>query len=486
LIRNVAAACGVFLASFAIALAAPAGAAVVSYDSAGLHVMGDDQVDNLRVGLAASGATFTVERALGGAFSFGGNTPLTAGAGCVQTSAAQVDCPSVTVPRADIRLAGGDDQLTHTPSDAFDSTIFLGDGDDEITSGVGVFTPPAGSDVVHGEAGNDRIDTAGGSDVIEAGPGDDRLVGAGGSDTLRGGAGSDVLSGDSTALVGGVNQVEGPLVADTVDGGPGTDTVDFAEFSSRTRISLEAGEGGRLVPGSTTVTEGDSYASIENLIGSRGGNDIVGTNGPNVIEGGNGDDTIVALGGEDTLVGGVGRDTLDGGAGADKLNARDEVPDVVSCGTERGVKGGPFATNKLSAVDSLDADPRDRIANDCETVDITTNGDDPTVAIRGSSFTVGTGGSVTFALSCPRETDDGCSGRLAARLSRSVKIPARAGSSGTRYSIRPGRSRHVKVKLPASDRNLLARRPGVSAALLLTSREGVRNVVRLVRVRYRR
>ena len=485
MIRNIAAACGVVLVAFAFA-AAPVGAAVVSYDAAGLHVIGDDQVDNLRIGLSASGATFTVERALGGAFSFGGNTPLTAGAGCVQTSAAKVDCAGVTVPRADIKLAGGDDQLTHTPSDAFESTIFLGDGDDEITSGVGVFTPPAGNDVVYGEAGNDRIDAAGGNDVIEGGPDDDRLVGAGGSDTLRGGAGDDVLSGDSTALVGGINQVEGALVPDTVDGGPGTDTVDFSEFRTPTRIHLDDGEGGRLMPGSTTVTEGDTYRAIENLTGSRGGNDIVGTNGPNIIEGGNGDDTIAGLGGDDVLVGGVGRDTIDGGAGADKLNARDETPDVVSCGTERGAKGDPFAASKWSGFDSLEADPRDRISDDCESVDITINGDDPTVSIRTGTFTVGPAGSLTLRLSCSRETDEGCAGRLAARLSRSVKTPPRAASSGTRYSIKPGKGKSVKVTLPARDRSLLARRPGTPAALILTSKEGDRSVVRLVRVRYRR
>ena len=74
------------------------------------------------------------------------------------------------------------------------------------------------------------------------------------------------------------------------------------------------------------------------------GNDLVrGTPGADKLYGRGGNDRLFGLGGNDLLVGGSGNDALTGGAGADRL----------SCGPGR---------------DTANADRRDRVARDCESV----------------------------------------------------------------------------------------------------------------------
>ena len=73
---------------------------------------------------------------------------------------------------------------------------------------------------------------------------------------------------------------------------------------------------------------GDTFAHIENIIGSassdrlygdENSNTIDGGTGADWLEGGGGDDTLNGGAGDDTLYGGVGNDTLYGGAGNDTL-----------------------------------------------------------------------------------------------------------------------------------------------------------------------
>jgi Ca2+-binding RTX toxin-like protein len=69
----------------------------------------------------------------------------------------------------------------------------------------------------------------------------------------------------------------------------------------------------------TNIAAGDSYDSIENLIGSRGFDNLRGTTGDNLIQGMANVDYIFGRSGDDTLDGGVGDDVLLGGVGADVL-----------------------------------------------------------------------------------------------------------------------------------------------------------------------
>ena len=87
-----------------------------------------------------------------------------------------------------------------------------------------------------------------------------------------------------------------------------------------------------------------------------GGNDILrGLAGRDILYGGPGRDVLLGLGGADRLHGGSGRDVLRGGPGRDTLVAREGTRDTIRCGPGR---------------DSVVADPGDRVARDCELVNL--------------------------------------------------------------------------------------------------------------------
>jgi len=117
----------------------------------------------------------------------------------------------------------------------------------------------------------------------------DTLIGDAGVNTLEGGNGDDLLSGR-----GG---------ADVLIGGAGTDTVTLNLSSAAVRVDLMNGIG------TGGDAEGDTYSTLENVIGSAYADTLIGTAGANRLEGGNGDDLISGRGGADVLVGGSGIDT---------------------------------------------------------------------------------------------------------------------------------------------------------------------------------
>lgn len=122
------------------------------------------------------------------------------------------------------------------------------------------------------------------------GSGDDMLIGNAADNVLRGGAGAD-------ALIGGI----------------GTDTADYTGSRGSLRVDL-------MFAGiNTNIAAGDTYDSIENLIGSEGFDNLRGTLGDNLIQGRANVDYIFGRRGADTLEGGVGDDVLFGGVGEDVL-----------------------------------------------------------------------------------------------------------------------------------------------------------------------
>ena len=148
---------------------------------------------------------------------------------------------------------------------------------------------------------------------IDGGPGNDTLVGTAGNDVLNGLGGDDILDGR-----GGV---------DLLDGGTGTDTVTFANAT--------AGVGAFLSGGGAPYGDGlgDTYISVENMIGSNFRDTLWGNGSNNVIRGGGGMDDLYGFatstgevdflyGGDDIdlLLGGMGLDRLDGEAGEDTVS----------------------------------------------------------------------------------------------------------------------------------------------------------------------
>ncbi len=186
-----------------------------------------------------------------------------------------------------------------------------------VTPGVdGLFNGTENADVLDGGDGNDTLNGLQGKDSLYGGDGHDTLNGGGGSDHLYGGKGGDTLVGS-----GGGDRLYGENGSDTLQGGAGNDMLwggqgadvhnggngfDFARYDDHNYGNLVVS---LLDPGQNTgAAEGDTYVSIEGIIGGKGNDTLTGDGGDNELRGGNG---------ADRLDGGLGSDTLRGDNGAD-------------------------------------------------------------------------------------------------------------------------------------------------------------------------
>ncbi|MEP3845713.1 MAG: M10 family metallopeptidase [Paracoccaceae bacterium] len=110
----------------------------------------------------------------------------------------------------------------------------------------------------------------------------------------------------------------GSLIRD-IDGG--TDVLDMSAVTLATRVSLVAGETGRIGSKGITIADG---TEIENMIMGSGNDYGWGNALDNNLDGGEGNNRLYGLEGNDTLTTGSGRDYLYGGEGDDHLTAGDD------------------------------------------------------------------------------------------------------------------------------------------------------------------
>ena len=169
-------------------------------------------------------------------------------------------------------------------------------------------TGSAGDEQVYGLGGDDVLSGGGGFDILGGGDGDDTLFGEDGDDVLLGGDGDDVASGGA-----GDDRFVGDAGADAWDGGEGVDTADYRGASGSVTVNLATGEG------TGAQAQGDTYTSIERVLGSREGDTLTGAGGNELLYGNEGDDRIDGAAGDDYLDGGDGSDVLMGGDGSDAL-----------------------------------------------------------------------------------------------------------------------------------------------------------------------
>jgi Ca2+-binding RTX toxin-like protein len=183
------------------------------------------------------------------------------------------------------------------------------------TNGNDVLVGTGASNVMHGLGGQDTISGLGSNDW---------LYGDGGNDTLKGGAGGDVLNG-----------------------GSGIDTASYAGEASGVKAHLiDGGYGGSAA--------GDSYISIENVIGTSYDDVLVGNDWGNTISGGGGHDDIYGYDGNDTVYGHVGNDDIDGGSGDDTIYGGDGNDDLLGEADEDTLYGG--IGNDILAGDEYEGD----------------------------------------------------------------------------------------------------------------------------------
>jgi Ca2+-binding RTX toxin-like protein len=147
--------------------------------------------------------------------------------------------------------------------------------------------------------------------------GNDTFAGGGLADTLMGGEGNDTLEGE-----GGDDILEGGAGEDSLSGSAGTDFASYANAASGLTVDL-------ATPGNNSdEAVGDTYTSIEGVIGSAFNDTLTGDGNVNDLRGGDGDDFLSGGGGNDVLRGEAGNDNLEGGAGEDSLDGGDGNQDA--------------------------------------------------------------------------------------------------------------------------------------------------------------
>ena len=227
--------------------------------------------------------------------------------------------------------------------------IYGGDGSDIVDGGLGTDTADyrysAAAITVSlltntglgGEAAGDQlisIENLSGSnfdDVLTGDAGVNRLVGRLGNDVLNGGAGNDYLDGGS-----GI---------DVLNGGDGIDTAEYTDSWAGVTVNLLANTG---VGGEA---KGDTFISIENVLGSQFDDIITGNAVNNRLNGDAGNDTLNGGDGNDMLVGGTGADTLIGGAGDQDAAVYDTAASAVIVNLATGGTGGEAAGDTYNGVE---------------------------------------------------------------------------------------------------------------------------------------
>lgn len=167
------------------------------------------------------------------------------------------------------------------------------------------------------------------------GPGVHTFTGTGGADVMTGTSGDDAFFG-----LGGNDWINGSAGADLINGGDGVDTVDYSASPAAVAVDLlnNFGQGG--------YAQGDTYQSVENIVGSAFNDWLSGDNGANRLDGGGGDDILTGQGGNDLLVGDEGADQLYGGDGDDYL-AGGSGNDYLSGGSGRDILLGGTGDDRL-------------------------------------------------------------------------------------------------------------------------------------------
>jgi Ca2+-binding RTX toxin-like protein len=218
-----------------------------------------------------------------------------------------------------------------------DDSIYGMAGNDSLQGWTGndILDGGDGNDSIYGQDGNDTVLGGLGDDTITGDAGDDILSGGDGIDNINGGIGADLLFGDAgdDIIVGddGDDYLYGGEGADNLQGGLGSDFASYA-FTSR-NVAATVGVEVDLADAAQNegLSYGDTYNSIENLVGTGFGDRLHGDGNANAIYAGAGDDFVYGRAGNDSLLGEDGNDALYGEAGDDTLQG--------NAGTDR-LEGG--------------------------------------------------------------------------------------------------------------------------------------------------
>ncbi|CAN7688252.1 tandem-95 repeat protein [Mesorhizobium sp. LjRoot246] len=243
----------------------------------------------------------------------------------------------------------------------------------------------ANANVLKGLGGADLLVGREGADTLEGGQGDDRLDGGKGADRLDGGAGSDTVDyflsdaavqvslaagtaagGDAAGdILVGIENLIGTDFSDVLEG-DGNDNMltggrgDDHLFGGAGNDILIGGRGADEMVGGDGIDQADYSTSVEGVSinmanGAAGGGDALGDTFSSIelVIGSFHDDTIVGDAGDNVIRGGRGADHIDGGGGFDiaDYSAADEGV-IVDLGSNFG-SAGEAAGDVLTNIDML-------------------------------------------------------------------------------------------------------------------------------------
>jgi Ca2+-binding RTX toxin-like protein len=209
------------------------------------------------------------------------------------------------------------------------------------------------------------------------------LDGGGGADVLNGGAGMDTLSyanspSGVTVSLANPSMGTGEAAGDTylsVENVIGSDFDDTLSGDDLDNV-LDGGAGidtlsyadstsGVYVNLETSTTSGgdgdDVLSSFEEVIGSDYNDTLIGDDSDNMLDGGPGNDVLLGGVGDDQLLGGQGRDLLIGGTGEDVLDGGDGE-NLLIAGTT-AFDGNRAALAAIMAEWTSERSYSDRVAN---------------------------------------------------------------------------------------------------------------------------
>jgi Ca2+-binding RTX toxin-like protein len=241
---------------------------------------------------------------------------------------------------ADILIGGaGSDAASYEDSSgAVFVSLALGNGfnnsaEGDTYTGIENVIGSRFNDFVIGNSGVNKLDGRDGDDTLIGGLGADILIGGPGSDSasyednqgdvfvnlltgqgfsnaaqgdtyssienLTGGAYRDVFIGDNglNILNGGEGNdyLIGGLSGDSLIGGGGADTASYEDNWGAVFVNLASGQG------FGNAAQGDTYSSIENVIGGAYADYFIGDGSANLLDGKSGADTLTGGGGADSF-----------------------------------------------------------------------------------------------------------------------------------------------------------------------------------------
>lgn len=142
----------------------------------------------------------------------------------------------------------------------------------------------------------------------------ENITGSAFADTIIGNGGDNVINAlagnDYVYYTGGF---------DTINGGTGTNTIDFSKFGFAVSVTLTTSaraaeaftsDSASILPGATLRPIAE-LSRFDNLVGTAFNDVLRGTTGDNILDGQAGNDTLYYSGGLDVLNGNIGNDTAD-------------------------------------------------------------------------------------------------------------------------------------------------------------------------------